>query len=138
MTTPVRHNWLKYHLSTLVILMFTAAIILWANLNGRRANTDFDGVIITYGWPSDVYRFVPEADLTVRNEKGEPVMAMNGEIMHWSREPSQWFTGAITDGISAIAILSVIFFLCEWWIRARESILKKPQFRQDEEKMPSV
>ena len=113
--TPKKRPFFQFHLSTLIVLTFLAARLLWANMAGQEwvsqsnhaphvtyCNTD-------YGWPvhSVTRYFVTEVD----GKRIEPSHLVS-DIWKW-----QW---CACDAIVALAICGTIAFLLERRIRRRE------------------
>ena len=105
---------LQLHLSTAVILMFTAGGIIWANCVGDVTDYYFyadgskDPIERSYGWP-------------------QPFLYENLLEWHWpylvkrnSFNSMPTASYAIFDFIVALAILTVVWLICEGFIRYRE------------------
>jgi hypothetical protein len=104
--------WRQVHLSTCVLLMFASGSLIWINLHPRVLKSAYivawgdwkgwtEGPLVRYlGWPS----FFSEQSIKPEG----PV------IVHW------W--SLVFDVAVGLALLFLVWFLCEWWIwRRREA-----------------
>ena len=124
-----RRGWFQIHLSTAIVLMFVAGGMIWVNCLNREVNTDMlyhvapDGTIINssprhvYGWPFGIYE-----DYNINGEhvkRGLKGPFVTSDIL------TDWNLWAAVFNISsALPVLGVVAFLCEWLIRRREA--RKP------------
>jgi len=123
--TTTRRKLLQIHLSTAVVLMFAAAVLLALNLVPERSPRNFraaaDSQIVTkkvsfYGWPTRVNAYAG----AMRNDDQSP----------WTYVESThvWVAEAIFgDAALALAILVGVWVACEWWIRARRREVEPAQ-----------
>jgi hypothetical protein len=130
MNEPCGPPWLQIHLSTAVILMFVAGLILWANCGRRHAKT-----IISVSFNS----LTRSHATTIHEGHGFPVIwvespvSCSGSTTTHDRidEPEideplpfvpsrEWHYGALVlDVISGLVVLVATACLCEWRIRRR-------------------
>lgn len=102
-------KWFRLHLSTAIVLMLVAAVLLWANFSYR---TDFsidsagNFVVFSHGWPCYVKRVSSPFTSMATNLKID-------EQILWS--------SVVVNTVDAVAILFACGCACEWRIRRRES-----------------
>ncbi|MEI6231558.1 MAG: hypothetical protein WCT04_00795 [Planctomycetota bacterium] len=105
---------LQLHLSTAVILMFTAGGIIWANCVGRQEDDirywDTAPRIseLQYGWPwpiIEIISYTPPVPAALQNK---------------SPAIDHFITNVILNLIVALVILTVVWQVCEGWIRYRD------------------
>jgi len=116
-----KRAWFQYHLSTAMILMFVAAILLWANIRpypardyiyrneltgskGWGIRADPYGPFLARGWPT---AFMIVAAV-------EPRPLFGGEYQEVFD-----VHGMIGDFVFAFTILPIVGVLCEWSIRRK-------------------
>lgn len=116
---------LQLHLSTCIVLMFTASGLMWVNFIARdpgdiRVQLNLGVVelgikskdnspIVQYGWPSTV---CAEVDL-----RASPIRRIFNQ--DYARN---WNNNNLALNIaSALAILAVVAFVCEWILRRSKS-----------------
>jgi hypothetical protein len=124
MVQPRRSKRFQMHLSTAMVLMFTAGGLLWANMNERNGFeveearfrplylVDLDEVsplelhYNVYGWPFTAMRYGyirPDGrSVKVEGSHYRPV-----------------YSKAAIDLAVAMVILFVVWYVSEWWIRRR-------------------
>jgi len=93
-------------LSTAVLMMITAGVLIWANAGKQRETVGPGGTpwfFQAYGWPKEV---------------GWTLTIMDEPIKKMRSMPIEWGNGAIDLAVT-LSILSAVWFLCEWWIRRR-------------------
>jgi hypothetical protein len=69
---PVRkRSWFRFHLSTAIIVMFTAGLLLWANFTADIAwpMSDWGVDVYLYGWPKKVEYLVTQKTAGLRGEE---------------------------------------------------------------------
>jgi len=101
----------RIHLSTAVLLMLIAAVLLCANLRSEqyRVKDKFGGVTAytSFGWPLSVQQLILGAD---------------PEEPEFGPLPSVFFVIVIVFNVAcAVALLCGCMVACEWMIRWRES-----------------
>lgn len=139
-TRPGRKAWLQYHLSTAVILMFVAGLVLWANCApstegglGIEFSVDASGTVSVgrkvsgatdfwiyryYGWPLPVW----EVDsLTPANHKWLPAIdAFTKAKMTKDNGPFRTNVEAaahvVYDVLACLGIVLFVGLICEAWI----------------------
>jgi len=119
----VEHNHRKrfqIHLSTAVVMMIAAGVILRANIVPSvtqhtyfhwKFQKDLKGSNFYYGWPMDVYSefdaFSSDSDKLIRGW-GKPI-------------PIELAKRVSVNVAVAFAIIFSVWFASEWWIRRRAS-----------------
>lgn len=117
----------QIHLSTSIVLMFVAGILIWANTrNQAHAVKDTyapfgidesTGAELTpefYGWPMFAYS---NGSLYVRASKPH--------FRYWSDEPKIFKERALLDAFVGLYILLATATFCEWFIHLRELYRRK-------------
>ncbi|HLX63868.1 MAG TPA: hypothetical protein VKX17_21530 [Planctomycetota bacterium] len=127
MTQLPRRKWLQVHLSTAIVLMFVAGGIIWANVRERWSVDIFEfAVYRELGWPFVAYHQSPAS-----TDPSDPMYALmnadsdsngikrvgapTGFIV--PRAAPFSFSMAILDALTALTLLSAVWFFCEWRIR---------------------
>ena len=108
--TP-RHKRFQIHLSTAIVLMFTAGALMWLNTRPHQWKVVLDNTLYyndsfsTCGWPfsSAVTLF---QDYRVMRNAPKAIFSVG-------------FFSLAFDLAVAILILSIVYFACEWLIRRR-------------------
>src|SRR5579862_7759084 len=108
----------QIHLSTAIVLMFVAGVLIWANTREHTRSADYteEGptnylhvIIKAYGWPFEyksVYTSFDTMDAVGRpSSVTEYGGLLNGDT--------------IIDGMVGLLIIFAVWFLCEWLIRRR-------------------
>jgi len=123
MPERARRKRFQIHLSTAIVMMVAAGILLWANL-GRpqdivpiaepRARYSGDSTTVclvsqAYGWPDVVKRYYVR---TLNYKGSEPAWVGSRE---WRLD---WWNLA-EDVLIAVIILTIVWYLCERLIRRR-------------------
>ncbi|HLX59649.1 MAG TPA: hypothetical protein VKX17_00065 [Planctomycetota bacterium] len=116
MPEPPRRWRFQIHLSTAIVLMFVAGGLIWANVTVTESNYTSEGFKEgrwnkaevydrMYGWPDQFWQETLE-----RGANGEYVPVV----------PVRYRRRIIVrNALVALAILFVVWFLCEWLIRRR-------------------
>ncbi|HLX60931.1 MAG TPA: hypothetical protein VKX17_06575 [Planctomycetota bacterium] len=110
--TPWR-KWLRVHLSTAVLLMFAAGGLIWFNVTPRIVNRDAGWCTYSekvYGWPY-------HARSQVFEYKSTSVMHPFDDTLRFRVRISE--AAIASDLAVALAILFVVWFVCERWIAWR-------------------
>lgn len=103
---PRKRAWFQLHLSTCVVLMLAAGVLMWANIQFI-VDLDYG----ERGWPWPYYREVYTIQYIGRSR---PLP----EFDKWP-EPYYMIDSLVMDIGVGIAILAVIAAFCEWLIRRR-------------------
>lgn len=109
---PKKRAWFQLHLSTCVVLMVVAGVLVWANCIYRdlgifekyeQAGKEVESRIMSYGWPFPLrQRIEPDPD----------------RMMGFVKET--WHVGSfMMNALVALAILALIAIACECVIRRR-------------------
>jgi hypothetical protein len=98
---PKKRPWLRFHLSTAVVLMFVASGLLWLNLRqwerlGRYHDFGFPFVAVEYGPPETLRDEVPP-------------------LWKWEYDA----TALLADVALQLSALILVSFASEWRIRRR-------------------
>lgn len=108
-------RWYQFHLSTALVLMFTASLFLWLNTR-QYEDTKRHLQLFARGWPYAWYVHTPDQELSFRNEKGEvraTARYRGGRTYHgWK------LAGNV--GI-ALGILAAVGFIAERFARRRRT-----------------
>ena len=124
MSNPPRRSRFQIHLSTAIVLMFTAGALMVANVHGQKEFEPREGksafftnmgeaVFTKYGWPFATMRVfngystvaVPLKDYGARDIP---------------RDPDEYqYLFAVVDAVFALTVIVATLFLCEWLIRRR-------------------
>ena len=110
-----RKRLFQVHLSTAVILMFTAGVVMWANFqpsagaNSYMTDGNFRIFTSCYGWPWWLFF---KSYLNPTYKSGKSVL-----LYEWYYSLSH----ALADLLVALAILTAAWWVCEWWIRFRKA-----------------
>ena len=141
MSEPPRRKRFQIHLSTVIVLMFVAGGLIWANVRWRRIENRHWGYWMTiyplgshehtkhkivvhgYGWPFhaleaqafEVEAYRDESKVESSNAKEDEETGVN----RWRILP------LIADIVFVAAILGIVRFICERLIRSR-STQKEP------------
>ena len=141
MSEPKKRRFWQFHLSTAVLLMFCAGLILYSNTNGRLgyvwlASPSVSLGYVNYGWPICFLSGCYEVEYPKGYEVSERHHSPNaGEVIGKRIRfgppfyledyyPIRWQTALAIDVAFAIAILVVVARISEWLIRNREG--RKP------------
>jgi len=118
MPSPPRRARFQIHLSTAIVLMFAAGLLIWANVRERiqiitstysMGTQRVNFVVWTHGWPFPAYAHSAD-DFKV------PV----GIPRFLNADESQLNSICIAgDALTAILLILVVWFTCEWLIRRR-------------------
>ena len=120
---PKKRSWFQVHLSTAVVLMITAGVLMLANLRPPKI-VDYDQFLTlsfySSGWP---FR-----ELNTFEQKGSPNLRELLEIEDLRQEllslrNTSRFSSLPTmlaNVAVALAILTAVAMGCEWWVRRRE------------------
>ena len=103
---PRKRPWFQYHLSTAIVLVFAAALVVFLNVTPRQIPWMQEG-IPCYGWPFGAY-YPQEVWFSENIHK----FWLVGHGIVW------WAT--VADFAAAVAVLSAMAFACEWLIRRQE------------------
>jgi len=99
----------RVHLSTAIVLMLAAGVLLWANFS-HRTDFSFDEagnfLVYSHGWPCHVKR------------ASAPFNSMATDVT--IDERILWSSVAVNVAV-ALVILFACGFACEWRIRRREA-----------------
>jgi len=111
MPEPPRRKRFQMHLSTAIVMMFVAGVLIWLNTRPRQLETwmqrHYSVPFVRYGWPMDAAQTVVGVDLRLQIE------------FRKSDEITAGYTMAILDFIIGLLILFSVYLLCEWLIRHR-------------------
>ena len=122
----------QIHLSTAVVMMFVAGVLLWANFTPHtppneplhsnyaeemdffRAETNWiSDICPRIGWPLIMRRQFPV--YTTRSVENFKLMDPVSR-----QDPPKWYwQGIVTNSLIALTILFAVWYLCEWLIRWR-------------------
>jgi len=115
-----KRSWFQIHLSTAVVLMVVAGVLLWANV----VDVSFDNVRVFrpyehvegIGWPLPLYTD-PAGDVYWSGppEYYEQIMLRNWE-----------YSNILINLFTALAILTAVAVGCEGWVRRRARCLGSP------------
>ncbi|MCK6470761.1 MAG: hypothetical protein L6R28_03345 [Planctomycetes bacterium] len=111
----------QLHLSTCIIVMVVAGVLVWANAVPRKVGEDtcdgMRGNFMERGWPWSFH------------ERTEMIEAFRAKIHAWvpadsieSYQHPDWAfspTNALADFFLSLTILAAVTAACEWWIRRR-------------------
>jgi hypothetical protein len=118
--TPRRRRF-QVHLSTAVVLMFVAGGLLWINAADKFDGMEFevlntgevvsipDNRFASHGWPFVAIRYRDSGDLSLRKPGAARLERRRGNHLIYSM--------AALDFVVALALLFVVWFLCEGQIR---------------------
>jgi hypothetical protein len=120
------------HLSTAIVMMFVAGVLLWANVQERALSFQsgqeaFSFSFIEYFSTRRPYRIFASDQALYNKEYGWPVTAALS-LVHASSERSTAdihqnrmlsYSRAVLNLAVALGILFVVWYLSEWWIRRR-------------------
>ena len=107
MPTPPPRKRFQFHLSTAIVMMFVAGGLIWANVHVMAYS--FEGYP-RYGWP---YRAIFNNSVLVPE---------GTHLFHVRCSDDLYFIGVArlsANALTAVALLIVVYFLCEWLIRRR-------------------
>ena len=98
-----KRRWFQIHLSTAVVLMITAGVLMWANLREQRGGTKCRPHEwgFYYGWPISLFESLG-SDITCESDHTERQVQM------------------VVNILVSFAILAAVGFTCEWWARRRK------------------
>jgi len=142
MTDPKPRPWFRFHLSTAIVLMFVAGVLVWANVTGREdvrieSRTNFDPwrnykVLVRYfrfGWPLTFHsglEFLAEVpDTSAPFVYGSDDELDKTYILEIKNRPmgfrGQWHQKELIWNIAvALAILAAVGFALEWRVRRKK------------------
>lgn len=103
-------RWYQFRLSTALLLMFAASLLLWLNVRQTEDRTTKNNLLLNArGWPYAWHVHIPQQEVHFKQAVGTV------------RESStiQWTHLALNTAI-ALGILGATAFLTEWTIRRRE------------------
>jgi len=110
----LKRRWFQIHLSTAVVLMITAGVLVWMNLrvsfNGHMSEIDIN----SHGWPCEAIYVLWEA----RNVGISQDIPEASQYISWSVVD---LTHVGIDTFVALAILAAVAVTLEWWIRRRDA-----------------
>ena len=109
MLNPAQRRRFQIHLSTAMVMMFVAGVLMWPILEFPERTTDVYGNDnFSYGWPL----------LAMTTWKHRNFDGWEPKYLPSNRGDSEISYVVITvDALVAFAILFVVWFLCEWQIR---------------------
>jgi hypothetical protein len=99
MPAPPRRWRFQIHLSTAIVLMFVAGVLIWANCRTKQFFWD-DAMIIRYGWPQ----------AAVQQE-----ILLDGSTSIYIKD----YEALFIDVLTSLIILGLMLILCEWLVRRR-------------------
>jgi len=104
---PKKRAWFQIHLSSAVVLMFVAGILIYLNIHSRTNLWVLlpGGEIPGYGWPLFVQYWIFMID------SEEATLAGKYGYIHWQH--------LLIDALIALSILVVVAVLLEWRIRRK-------------------
>ena len=106
--TPKKRPWCQFHLSTAIVLMLVAGVLITLNQRHFKFRLDANTVYCMYGFP---IQCIP---IKVDDPEFEPIQGV-GEAYF---DPAYW---AILLDIAANSVcITGTWWLCEWSIRRRE------------------
>jgi hypothetical protein len=129
METKRKRRWFQFHLSTALVLTPLLSLLLWSNLRPpriipvRQQGSDLFIEVQSSGWPFSMTTKVGGAINIVEHpdyERGigpkliEGIQLLDGRPQH----PIQYI---VYNACISIAILVIVAFGSEWWIRRRHS-----------------
>jgi hypothetical protein len=106
MSEPPRRKHFQIHLSTAIVMMFVAGLLIWANVRRNYTNTPGE-TYYSYGWPDPVYYY---AKATVMEASG----------FGFGAQP--FFINAII----AFDALWLVWKISEWLIRRHAIRIRQP------------
>ena len=99
-------NYFRIHLSTAIVLMLTAGVLLWAHLSA----TSYD-----YVRKFNVSEVEAQISVSWGSAYGWPFRCCWVDI-----DGTRWdYPDLICDVLVTLGILGLVKVLCEWWIRLR-------------------
>ena len=141
MTNPPPRKRFQIHLSTAIVLMFVAGVVLWANINPRRVEdhgsaylndtrvvskmTEFEfrasdynawsgHRIVEHGWPFDAVDV--RSDVILYSAR----VQLRNTDPRVNPRPTIWRTGPIIyNALIAVGVLFSVWLLLEWLTRRR-------------------